>query len=272
MGGKKGGFQKDNRPMIDRSVEYDKMAKVEEELWWYRVLHELTHNAIVKQFGTNTSINILDLGCGTGGLMLYLKAKGYQNIQGFDLSDDAVRICNNRGLKVSKENMLDVNTLVGNASVDVLVTNDTLCYLKLNDVSQQVIRLENTLRPNGLLVFNLPAMKAFRGTHDIGVGLVTRFESDDVTRMLLGTEMELLTKRFWPFTVAPLIYMIRLKQRWQMKRTPNAPIESDVEMPNQTVNRLLEALVKMECRLLGSGPFASSLFVVSQRKSPKSCS
>jgi SAM-dependent methyltransferase len=252
--------------MIDRSVEYEKMARVEKELWWYRVLHELTHSAIRKQFGSDTSISILDLGCGTGGLMMYLRELGYNNIQGFDLSDDAVRICKDRGLNVTKGNMLDVNTLVETLSIDVIVSNDTLCYLMLNDVPLQLSSLQKVLKPNGLLVFNLPAMKIFRGTHDIGVGIVTRFESGDVAQILSGTEMELLTKRFWPFTVAPLIYLIRLKQRWQMKRLPNTPIESDVEMPNRVINRILEALVKFECKVVGSGLFGSSLFVAARKK------
>lgn len=254
--------------MIDRSIEYEKMARVEKDLWWYRVLHDLTHKAIRKQFGDDTSISILDLGCGTGGLMMYLKEMGYNNIKGFDLSDDAVRICKERNLNVSKGNMLDVNDLVESGSINVLVTNDTLYFLALEAVPALITSLRKVLKPEGLLIFNLPAMKAFRGTHDVGVGIVTRFESEDVAKILSGTDMALLSKRSWPFTVAPLIYLIRMNQRRQLKRSPNHPIESDVEMPNRTVNGFLEVLVKLECNVFSSGPFGSSLFVTAKRKEP----
>lgn len=254
--------------MIDRSVEYEKMAKVEKELWWYRVLHELTHSAIRRQFGADTSIRIVDLGCGTGGLMMYLKQLGYDNIQGFDLSDDAVRICNDRGLNVSKGNMLDVNKLVEEGMVDVLVTNDTLYFVPQENRTAYVLQLALTLRPEGLLIFNLPSMEIFRGMHDKSVGIDKRFESEDVLPLLSKSQLELLTKRFWPFSVSPLIYLIRLNQRWQMRRSPNAPIKSDVEMPNRMLNTILEGLVKLECRLLRSGLFGSSIFVAARKNAP----
>ena len=200
--------------------------------------------------------------------MIYLKQLGYENIQGFDLSDDAVRICNDRGLNVSKGNMLDVNSLVQDGTVDALVTNDTLYFVPQGTRPTYVSQLAITLRTRGLLIFNLPSMEIFRGMHDKSVGIDKRFESDDVLPLLAKSRLELLTKRFWPFTVAPLIFLIRLKQRWQMKRSPNASIKSDVEMPNRALNTILENLVKLECKLIRSGLFGSSIFVAARKNAP----
>jgi len=42
---------------------------------------------------------ILDAGCGEGNLLAFLRAKGYANLSGFDLSPECVRLCRERGLE-----------------------------------------------------------------------------------------------------------------------------------------------------------------------------
>lgn len=41
---------------------------------------------------------ILDIGCGEGALLAFLRARGYTNLAGFDLSPENVRICHALGL------------------------------------------------------------------------------------------------------------------------------------------------------------------------------
>lgn len=62
--------------MLDRHEEYDRMAECEQKLWWYRALHERTVEAIRQRFGQQP-LRILDAGCGTGGLMMYLREQGF---------------------------------------------------------------------------------------------------------------------------------------------------------------------------------------------------
>jgi SAM-dependent methyltransferase len=251
--------------MIGKAIEYEKMAKVEGELWWYRTLHGLTLGAIEKQFGSDRNIHILDMGCGTGGLLMYLKTKGYQNVQGFDISEDAVRICQGRGLDVKLGNLLDAQSLINNTGLSVIVSNDTLCYLTHQQMEQVVQTLAGKLASGGLLLMNLPALDAFGGIHDKAVGIIHRFDSSDAARLVNSSGLELLGKRYWPFSLSPLIYLIRLIQRGQMKKG-HFQEESDVELPNRVVNSLLYGLVSAELRLIRSGLFGSSLFVVLRKR------
>ena len=79
--------------MKDRPNEYYKMAEVEMNHWWYKSLHfQVLQQLMIKS--KSKKIKILDAGCGSGGLMKYLEARGYENMKGFDISDEAVNLCN----------------------------------------------------------------------------------------------------------------------------------------------------------------------------------
>lgn len=251
--------------MIGKAIEYEKMAKVEGELWWYRILHGITLQAIERQFGTDRDIRIVDMGCGTGGLLMYLRSKGYQNVRGFDISEDAVRICQGRGLEVKPGNLLDAERLIDGIGLSVIVSNDTLCYLSHRQMEDVVRTLAGKLPQGGLLLLNLPSLDAFGGIHDKAVGIIHRFNSSDVKRLIRASGLELLSKRYWPFSLSPLIYLIRLVQRAQMKKG-HFQEESDVELPNRLVNKLLYGIVSAECALIRSGLFGSSLYVVLRKR------
>lgn len=93
--------------MLTTKYEYEKMARVEQKLWWYRALHEMVFD-VLQEYTEDQSVRIIDAGCGTGGLMLYLKERGYSNIEGFDLSADAVEFCLQRGLKAVQDNLTNI--------------------------------------------------------------------------------------------------------------------------------------------------------------------
>jgi len=52
--------------MLDRKQEYERMADVEMDHWWYQTLHSQVLNILEAVFPTK-NISILDAGCGTGG-------------------------------------------------------------------------------------------------------------------------------------------------------------------------------------------------------------
>ena len=51
--------------------------------------------------------NLLDCGCGNGKNMIYAKTLGY-NCEGFDISDNLLYICHNKGLNVFYQDVLNL--------------------------------------------------------------------------------------------------------------------------------------------------------------------
>ena len=239
--------------MIDNRREYEVMAEVETHHWWYRVLHSLVLESIERE-RMSPNVHVLDAGCGTGGLIHSLKAAGYRQVKGFDLSPFAVDICQKRGFDVELGNLNDIATIQAPSKFDVIISNDTFiknAYMRLNK--------------DGLLMMNLPALAAFRGTHDRAVGLLHRFNQFEVKALIESVGFETLTLRYWPFSLSPAIFAVRAWQR--LKYDPASSIKplSDLKSYSILLNTLLFRLIRLEIRLTRNAPFGSSLFTVLRR-------
>jgi len=251
--------------MLNRPQEYEKMAEVERNLWWYLSLHELVADSIRCEIPVPDTSRILDAGCGTGGLMLFLQERGYRHVQGFDLSEHAVVACRAKGLLVEKDSLVNIAHRYGDQLVDVIVSNDTLCYLEEEQQKTFVAGCYAVLKPGGVLIMNLPALTAFRGIHDISVGICQRFTRTSVRGLFRDSGFTFIRETYWPFLASPPIYVARLWQRLQMRMRSDFEVRSDVSLPPLVVNGLLYRLTRCENRWLRRKPWGSSLFVVARR-------
>jgi SAM-dependent methyltransferase len=250
--------------VIDNRREYEVMAEVETHHWWYRVLHSLVLDTIERE-RMSKNIHILDAGCGTGGLIHRLKAAGYRQVKGFDLSPIAVDICQKKGFDVELGNLNDIATIQAPSKFDVIISNDTLCYLSAD---QQLAFIKNAymrLNRGGLLLMNLPALAAFRGTHDRAVGILHRFNRPEMKALIQSIGFEALTLRYWPFSLSPGIFGVRAWQRLTYDPASSIKPLSDLKTHSTLLNALLFRFLRLEIRLARNAPFGSSLFTVLRR-------
>ena len=140
--------------MISNEAEYQKMALVEDHHWWYQALHRLVLSSIQQYFPDNKEIKIVDAGCGTGGLLEFLKKSQYQNIPGFDLSQHAVKICRERGLDVVQRKIQHIKKHYCDHSLDVIISCDVLYFLSLQEREKLISDCFDLLKENGLLIIN----------------------------------------------------------------------------------------------------------------------
>ena len=253
--------------MIGRSEEYEKMFRLEGQLWWYRSLHERVLDAVEQHAGGHRSISILDAGCGTGGLLDFLRQHGYANLHGIDGSDDAVAFCHERGLAVT---FVDLNSLASfqpDSQYDAIICNDVFCYFPDPDLQALLTALSHRLKPNGVLISNNNAFNVFKGQHDLAVGIVRRFTLADFDHLLPITGLRVRQSTYWSFVLSPMILAMRQWQRLQLRlgwRTPDEA-QSDVYLPSAWLNETLHAVVRAEQKILRRTPFGSSLFMVIDR-------
>jgi len=247
---------------IMRKKEIIKMSEVENNYWWYKSLHELTFGTIKDNFEGN-DVSILDAGCGSGGLMRYLISKGYKNIDGFDISDEAVSICNNVGLNVVSGDVKHADRMYSGKKYDIIISNDTLCYFSdLGEQAEIIERFNKKLNKNGIIILNVPALSAFGGIHDLAVGIKKRIATNDIKK-LFGTKINgAKSYLYWPCLLSPVLYTIRTSQRIRMKINKSLKIESDIKALPGWLNTFLIKLVRFENTIFKWKPFASSLFLV----------
>ena len=249
--------------MLDRDIEYRKMADCERDHWWYRALHDQCIQAI-DGLRSDKPINILDAACGTGGLLTKLRSTSNTKLYGFDLSPTAVQHAQQQSLNVEVADLRSISQCFAPMCFDVIVSNDSLYFLSDEEQDSFLRDCHERLNPGGRLILNLPARAAFAGTHDEAVGIGRRFELADVSRLCRTAPWRLLSQRCWPLLLSPLILLERMRQRRQRLRRRDHVPESDVQMPPPLINAACYGLTRLEAAWPGP-TFGSSFFLVLEK-------
>jgi SAM-dependent methyltransferase len=242
--------------MLNNPIEYERMAMVEGNHWWYRVLHEKSLIPLTPFSKREGETKILDTGCGTGGLLLKLQAAGYTNTLGTDISTHALKICTEGGLNVMQSDIRDLPQKLAGKTFDVIICNDVLCYFTMDEIPGIIEGFKSLLNYNGLLIMNNPAHASFSGTHDIAVGIKTRFRPRELENIIMNYELLIMNSVQWPFLLSPLVYLVR---KFQKKE------QSDIDMPAGWINSILYSICKFEMKLFKRAPFGSSVFIVARK-------
>jgi SAM-dependent methyltransferase len=240
------------------------MAEVESQLWWYKALHEKILNTL-RYLPLPLSAPVLDAGCGTGGLMSVLTNAGFSNVSGFDISPAAAAICQERGFPIKILGIQDIGKAYEQSSCSAIISSDVLCYLTPEETPACLREIKRTLLPGGYLILNLPAYREFSGIHDKSVGITTRTSERLIRQQLTDASFQIVELHHWPFILAPVIFLTRLKQRLTLRIFPDCTIKSDIDLPSPFINRLLFMLANEESRLGKLRCLGSSVFVVARK-------
>jgi SAM-dependent methyltransferase len=243
--------------------EFRMMYEAEEKLWWYRILHEKVLVEIQQRFAFRKDLSILDLGCGTGGLLHYLRKKKFTNLQGIDYSDASIYFSKVRRLNVQKANIDDILELFKGQKFDVIICNDVFYCLDKTQIINALQNISSLLETHGIFLSNNNAFNIFYGTHDIAVGGKWRFTHKDFQEFLQNTPLKIQHFSYWTWVLSPLVLAIRIFQQIQLKSRliDTSKLVSDVSVPPDFLNKLFYKIVKTEEKILEKGFFGSSLFL-----------
>jgi SAM-dependent methyltransferase len=243
--------------------EFKMMYEAEEKLWWYRILHEKILTEIQAKFALNKDISILDIGCGTGGLLHFLRKNSYTNLRGIDYSDSSIHFSKLRNINVQKLNIDDLLSVFQKQQFDVIICNDVFYCLDKIQIINALQNIETNLRPNAILLSNNNAFKFFYGTHDIAVGGKWRFTLKDFQEFTAKTSLQIQYYSYWTWVLSPLVLAIRIFQQIQLKLglIDTSKLVSDVSIPPDWLNEMFYKIVKLEEKIMKKGFFGSSLFL-----------
>lgn len=130
---------------------------------------------------TDKNIKILDIGCGLGQFLYWLKQNGYNNYLGVDVSQEMLDFCKaNVTDKVAKINSL-AEFLADKAdkkeAYDLIVLNDVIEHLPKTEIINDLEIIKAALKPNGMLIVKTNNLAAITGprlryedfTHEVGL-------------------------------------------------------------------------------------------------------
>lgn len=224
--------------------EYKNIYEQEESHFFYVALHNLIIKLIGK-YSVGSKQEILDAGCGTGGLMIEMRRFG--KVRGIDFSSEAIKFTRKRRLKVE---LGSIQKLPYRAKTFNLVTCiDVLYHRAVGDDVSALIEMKRVLKKDGVLIVRVQADKSLKTAHDRFVHSKRRYEIKGLKKKLsiAGFNIELISyihSPLWP--VAKLML-------WKEKMNRNKVAKSGVVSVARFLNSILIGVLALETRLVLSG-------------------
>ena len=244
--------------------EYPALFEAEQRHWWFLNLRNEVSHWIKQRTAESASAgkNLLDLGCGTGGMLLHLQEtfKGL-NACGLDYYTFALDFARQRTVYPLVQG--DVKSLpFKKETFDFIVCLDVLYTKEAYPGFQNAINTIHTLlKPGGILIMQLPAFEFLKSEHDTNVHGMHRFTANELRRSfrLAGFDSHKVYYRY------NLLFGIALLVRKIIKTVDHD--KSHVVRPPSLVNALFQWYFSCESwfnkRL--SIPFGLSVFAVAYR-------
>jgi ubiquinone/menaquinone biosynthesis C-methylase UbiE len=239
--------------------EYERLRRVEDHYWWHQALRSLVIRELRAQLGD--SARILDVGCGTGGMLNEIQRVHPQWVcHGVDVSPTAVAHCRSRGL--TDVILADVGELPYSAAeFDAVLCLDVLYHeAVVEDLA--VAEIRRVLKPGGCLLINLPAFETLRGAHDAVVCGARRYTADQVMKMLQSGRVTVKRIHYWN---AWLFLPLLIWRHWSRVRRNQC---SDMQSLPGWLNQIMTTCGKADARLSRALkiPFGSSLFALAIKR------
>jgi SAM-dependent methyltransferase len=238
---------------------YSLVYEEEEKHWWYvgrrRILDTFVRSLSAK-FSTEPP-RILDVGCGTGANLKMLSH--YGDVEGVDVSVQALSYCRERGLKSVKYGTAE-DLPFADASFDLVTALDVVEHL--DDDLKGLREIRRVLKPGGFALLTVPAFMFLWGVQDDVSNHRRRYTLSQLQRVV--TEAGLSVERgtyanlmFFLPVLGVRTFMRLFRLRAQAEYAINIPVLNDFFAWLFALERFwLE-----RCKL----PFGVSAFCVARR-------
>jgi ubiquinone/menaquinone biosynthesis C-methylase UbiE len=243
-----------------QSDEYLKLAEVEDRMWYFRSLHGHVRRELA-QAGVQADARLLDAGCGTGGLILRLRATWpAARFAGIDFMPLACELARKRCGPAVDVREASITALPFEAeSFDALVSADVICQVDNPEVA--VAEFSRVLRPGGVVVLNVPAYMWMWSYHDDSCQTKRRYTRPEIAALLAGAGFRAVRVTHWNALPFPLIWAKR-------KLFRSATDTSDVKLYPGPIEAAFRGAMALEHAWLGAGAnwaWGTSVFAVARR-------
>ena len=146
-----------------------------------------------------------------------------------------------------------------------MICSSVIYHEWVPDVSRALREMHRVLRPDGVLLINVPAFNFLHSPHDEAVMTARRFRKPEVRALLQAADFRIISLAYWTSLVFPLAVAVRTLGGSQMGRD----FETDT---NSLTQRVLNQVMHVELHLLRhiSFPVGVAVFAVARKQSPVS--
>jgi SAM-dependent methyltransferase len=249
-------------------VLHNQYAVIERDHWWFVARRAIIGATLRRFIPENRRRTILDVGCGTGGMLEFLSEYG-ETVVGLDMSPEAIAYCKERKLPAN------VSTHLGSLPNDMPPGTDRWDVVTAFDVIEHLDDDQKTLNdvyaaliPGGTFVATVPALQYLWGPHDDLNYHKRRYDAALLRDRLRAAGFVIEKLSYFNTILFPAVATVRVGRNLLSKGKKQEP-KSDFSMPSPPVNRLLTGLFSIESGLVASGtlPIGVSLIAVGRKPS-----
>jgi SAM-dependent methyltransferase len=234
--------------------EYQRLFELEDRLWWFVGMRAISL-ALIERFVPHPSpLAILDVGCGTGGMLEHLGR--YGSVVGVDVSDQALAYAKHREPRALVRAGLPHLPFV-TGSFDLLTSFDVIYHQAVGDDEAALSEMARLLRAGGRLLLRVPAHDWLRGRHDVAVQTRHRYGKRELREKLRRAGLEVSYLSYANCFLFPVAVSMRLAEK--LSRPQEGSDVRDVSPP---VNQLLTGALKLEAAILPRAPLPLGLSLV----------
>ncbi|MCB2409191.1 class I SAM-dependent methyltransferase [Hymenobacter lucidus] len=216
--------------------------QLEEQHWWFVARREAVF-ALIRQLNLPLDARILEIGCSGGPLLLALRAAGYQNLSGIDVSEAGIRVAQSRGL--TNVAVMDGTQLTfPDNSFDLVIASDVLEHI--DDQHQALSEWKRVLRPQGQLMLFVPAFNALWSSHDDVNYHFRRYSVPELKQVVQQAGLRVQRTSYWNSTLFLPAAMVRVLTRAIGSNRKAPHTSGDLEMLPRFLNSSLLNLLRVE--------------------------
>jgi SAM-dependent methyltransferase len=240
---------------------YPILYRVEESHWWYKGRRRIIASfveEICKNFVDRPQI--LDVGCGTGANLVLLSRFG--DVEGVDVSPDALDFCRRRGLEKVRLGAAEALPYE-DGTFDLVTALDVVEHM--DDDVAGLREMRRVLRPGGRILLFVPTFMFLWGVQDDVSHHRRRYRLPELRRVVREAGFEIERTTYANITFFAPILLVRKLMRLTGIRTDT---ESSINVP--AFNRLFGRVLGAESNVLRylNLPFGVSGLCVARVRTP----
>jgi len=191
--------------------DFAHLYNLEEEFWWFAGMREITAAMLDPVCAPMPDRQVLDAGCGTGGMMAWLQRYARpENISGIDVTATALSFCRERGQELlARASVTDLP--FPDATFDLVTSFDVLAQLPGPGSDESAIsEMGRVLKPGGIAFIRVPAYEWMKSDHDRALGTQHRYSVPELERKMEHAGFGVLRATYANTFLLPLALFRRL--------------------------------------------------------------
>lgn len=223
--------------------EYVRMAQRETSYWWHLGRIKIIRTYLQQNTTGGRDINILNVGCGTGGTVPLLEEFG--SVENVDMAQQALDFMRSRGY--TKVKLIDGKKLpYKDHAFDLVVAFDVLEHIE-ND-SAALKEWSRVLKPSGRIIVTVPAYQWLWSEHDVSLHHKRRYTKRSLKDVATRSGLNTARSSYAVVVFLPVITAVRFLKKFS-KNSPQANQETSyVNLPSW-LNSLFTSMLGAEARM-----------------------